>query len=152
MKNLLVLTFLSLIISCINPKKDSKITASNSVSVVNDVYSARFKNLQRLDSISSFISQKNNVDIILLQANKCNVCNSAKLSKINSSLSELTNPYIIIIGSLDSSIKEVADYLPNALKSTYYYTTDVERLGLSLMENYLINFRQGEYLSYEILE
>jgi hypothetical protein len=157
MKILVASIFLVSLYSC--SKNKSTISAGGSATQITpqntddvDAYYLRFINLLLLDSIRDHISSHPNSDLILIQANKCNVCTEVKLEKVNATIIDLTNPIVVVIGSKNFSLQKIISYLPNAEKKLYYKTADVERLGLNLMENYLIEFRNGLYLSSSILE
>jgi hypothetical protein len=157
MKILLALIFLASLYSCKKNNSTRSVyghTPRDTFQNVaeEDAYSMRFINLLLLDSIHDYISSKPNSDIILIQANKCNVCNKAKLDRINRSIMDLTNPIVVVIGSNNLSVQKVMLDLPKVRNKVFYKTADVERLGLSLMENYMIKFRNGLYLSSIILE
>jgi hypothetical protein len=112
----------------------------------------RFNNLKKISAVNKEINRRDTINLILLQSDKCNVCNNKKLSKINKSLELDSAKIVVVVGNSEDKWSEVTSYLPNAKKIIKLNTSAIEKYGLSLMENYVIKFVNGQVKNYVILD
>jgi hypothetical protein len=109
-----------------------------------ELYRLRFSNLSKLKSVNHFIEQDTIVELFILQGDKCNLCIGNNLKLLNDTLKSYSNPVIIVLGRDQENRDGVSMYFTNKHRLLEFNSLEMSKLGLSLLDNYLVTFKYGK--------